>query len=106
MQQQAVLLVDDEKYSSYSNTCTIFSSLKTLWFWTLPNLKSICVHPLDFPCLEEISVNECPKLKKLPLDTNSANNNTLREIVGSTEWWESLEWEDETIKSTFAPYFK
>ncbi|OVA07903.1 hypothetical protein BVC80_8991g47 [Macleaya cordata] len=104
MQQQALLV--DEKYSYSSNTCTIFSSLKILGLCDLPNLKSIYVHPLAFPCLEEIIVDDCPKLKKLPLDTNSANNNTLKKIEGKTEWWERLEWEDETIKSTFAPYFR
>ncbi|OVA10976.1 Disease resistance protein [Macleaya cordata] len=88
-----------EKYSSNS-----FSRLTTLDLILLPNLKSICKHTLAFPYLERIQGLQCPQLKKLPFDTNSAKN-TIREIRGETEWWESLEWEDEITKSTFVPYF-
>ncbi|KAF8391889.1 hypothetical protein HHK36_022229 [Tetracentron sinense] len=80
-----------------------FSRLKTLWFVYLPNLKSIHRHALPFPCLEEIKIIECPELKKLPLDSNSAKR-VLKVIKGQKKWWDELEWEDESIKSVFLPY--
>ncbi|KAF8401762.1 hypothetical protein HHK36_012708 [Tetracentron sinense] len=82
-----------------------FSRLKSIWFEDLPELKSIYWHALPFPSLVTIEVYRSPKLKKLPLDSNSAKN-TLKMIKGSKKWWDELEWEDETIKSTFLPYFE
>ncbi|PIA25088.1 hypothetical protein AQUCO_12500001v1 [Aquilegia coerulea] len=82
---------------------TTFSNLKYLWLWNLPNLQSICSHTsaLSFPSLETIKVRICPKLRRLPLDSNSAKN-TLKKIQGQTDWWNGLEWENETTKTHFA----
>ncbi|KAF8401761.1 hypothetical protein HHK36_012707 [Tetracentron sinense] len=81
-----------------------FSRLESIWFEDLPELKSIYWHALPFPSLVTIEVHRCPKLKKLPLDSSSAKN-TLKSIKGSKRWLDKLEWEDETSKSTFLPYF-
>ncbi|KAJ9692292.1 hypothetical protein PVL29_011379 [Vitis rotundifolia] len=70
----------------------------------LPNLRSISEQALPFPSLTEIAVYNCPKLRKLPLDSNSATN-SLKKIKGESSWWEELQWKDETLKSTFTPYF-
>ncbi|PIA34040.1 hypothetical protein AQUCO_03900143v1 [Aquilegia coerulea] len=82
---------------------TTFSNLKYLWLWNLPNLQSICSHTsaLPFPSLETIDVTYCPNLTRLPLDSNSAKN-TLKKIKGRVEWWDGLEWENETTKTHFA----
>ncbi|KAF8392295.1 hypothetical protein HHK36_022637 [Tetracentron sinense] len=84
---------------------TTFSRLRHINLRNLPKLKSICRHALPFSSLEVIRVYECPELKKLPLDSNSAKN-TLKKIIGEKEWWDKLEWEDESIKSVFQPYSK
>ncbi|KAF5195518.1 Disease resistance protein summ2 [Thalictrum thalictroides] len=82
-----------------------FSNLKKLNLFELPNLRSICsMSSLPFPSLESIKVSECPKLRRLPLDSNSANN-TLKKIEGQQKWWDSLEWENETIKPHFAKFY-
>ncbi|KAF8392314.1 hypothetical protein HHK36_022656 [Tetracentron sinense] len=83
----------------------IFSRLKTVWLNDLPKLKSIYRHALPFPSLEKISINKCPELKNLPFDCSSAKN-TLKEITGEKQWWDKLEWEDESIEPSFLPYFK
>ncbi|PIA55319.1 hypothetical protein AQUCO_00800212v1 [Aquilegia coerulea] len=82
---------------------TTFSNLKRLELINLPNLQSICSHTsaLPFPYLETIDVLRCPKLRRLPLDSNSANN-TLKKIKGWVQWWDGLEWENETTKTHFA----
>ncbi|KAL6334860.1 hypothetical protein AAG906_023665 [Vitis piasezkii] len=84
---------------------SIFSRLVKLWLHDLPNLKSIYKQALPFPSLKEIHVVDCPNLRKLPLNSNSATN-TLKEIQGHRSWWEELEWEDDNLKRTFTPYFK
>ncbi|PIA25090.1 hypothetical protein AQUCO_12500003v1 [Aquilegia coerulea] len=81
---------------------TTFSNLKVLILWGLRNLQSICsLTALPFPSLETIYVRICPKLRRLPLDSNSAKN-TLKMIKGEADWWNGLEWENETTKTHFA----
>ncbi|KAF8392339.1 hypothetical protein HHK36_022681 [Tetracentron sinense] len=82
-----------------------FSRLKTMELNALPKLKSIYRHALPFPSLKVMNVSQCPELKKLPLDSNSAKN-TLKRITGEQCWWNKLEWEDESVKYVFLPYLK
>ncbi|KAJ9693170.1 hypothetical protein PVL29_012071 [Vitis rotundifolia] len=83
----------------------IFSRLKYLKLNNLPRLKSINHHPLPFSSLEIIKVYDCKSLRSLPFDSNTSNNN-LKKIKGETSWWNQLEWNDETIKHSFTPYFQ
>ncbi|KAL6334226.1 hypothetical protein AAG906_007473 [Vitis piasezkii] len=83
----------------------IFSRLKYLKLNNLPRLKSIYHHPLPFSSLEIIKVYDCKSLRSLPFDSNTSNNN-LKKIKGETSWWNQLEWNDETIKHSFTPYFQ
>ncbi|KAK6914995.1 Leucine-rich repeat [Dillenia turbinata] len=82
-----------------------FSCLTTLVLWNLPELKSIFGSALPFPCLREIRVNYCPKLKKLPLNSQTTKNH-IYEIEGTEEWWNALEWDDEDTWTTFIRFFK
>ncbi|KAF5195759.1 Disease resistance protein rps5 [Thalictrum thalictroides] len=83
-----------------------FSKLKTLALLDLPNLQSICsMNALPFQSLETIHVRRCPKLRRLPLDSNSAKN-TLKKTQGDEEWWDGLEWENETIKARFIQMYE
>ncbi|KAL9315001.1 hypothetical protein ACSQ67_016002 [Phaseolus vulgaris] len=45
----------------------VFSSLEVIDLDSLPKLRSICSQILQFPCLKEICVANCPKLIKLLL---------------------------------------
>ncbi|CAA7409656.1 unnamed protein product [Spirodela intermedia] len=92
--------VDNVDYENDS----FFPKLQLIWLYDLPNLRSICRHPLLFPALERINVSNCPELKKLPFGLSTAKN--IKEIVGEKEWLEQLEWEHEDVRSKFTPCFQ
>ncbi|WJZ95115.1 hypothetical protein VitviT2T_013906 [Vitis vinifera] len=82
-----------------------FTKLIQLELNGLPQLKNVYRNPLPFLYLDRIEVIGCPKLKKLPLNSNSANQGRVV-MVGKQEWWNELEWEDEATLTTFLPSFK
>ncbi|CAA7409625.1 unnamed protein product [Spirodela intermedia] len=92
--------VDNVDYQNDS----FFPKLKRIWLEDLPNLRSICRHPLLLPSLEEVAVINCPELKKLPFGFSTAKN--IQEIYAEQEWWNGLEWEHEDVRSKFTPYFR
>ncbi|MBA0637395.1 hypothetical protein Godav_029137, partial [Gossypium davidsonii] len=83
----------------------LFSKLEILFLHYLPKLKTIYHHALPFPQLKEIRIVECPMLKKVPLNSNSAKGQRLT-IEGEEEWWKDVEWEDESTQIAFLPSFK
>ncbi|KAJ4721598.1 NBS-LRR type disease resistance protein [Melia azedarach] len=82
-----------------------FARLQFLHLQFLRKLKSIYSNPLPFPHLKEMSVSDCPELRKLPLDCNSASGRKFI-IEGEGLWWKKLQWEDQATQSAFLPYFK
>ncbi|CAA7409667.1 unnamed protein product [Spirodela intermedia] len=92
--------VDNVDYENDS----FFPKLRWIWLKDLPNLRSICRHPLLLSSLEEIEVVNCPDLKKLPFGFSTAKN--IQRIFGKQEWWNGLEWEHEDVRSKFTPYFQ
>ena len=79
-----------------------FASLKYFNLDSVPMLKSIYWSSLPFPCLKEIKVDECPNLRKLPLDSKSVA--TVEGFViecRESYWKETIEWEDEATKLCF-----
>ncbi|XP_022714851.1 probable disease resistance protein At1g12280 [Durio zibethinus] len=85
-------------------TLTPFVTLKSLTLRYLPELQRIYRNALPFSCIKEIRVLNCPKLRRLPLNSNSANGNKIS-IYGEKRWWEKLEWEDESTRNAFLPCF-
>lgn len=67
-----------------------FPKLRSLVLTGLPKLTMIC-NPRDFPCLEIIRVERCPRLRALPLG-QIYKCPKLKQICGSYGWWERLEW--------------
>ncbi|GMJ14262.1 RPS5-like 1 [Hibiscus trionum] len=84
---------------------TPFLKLQVFSLSSLPELKSIYWDALPFPCLKCISIVFCTELKKLPLNSDSAKGNNIT-IVGSQDWWEKLDWENEATQHAFLPSFK
>ena len=82
-----------------------FAKLEDLILIDLPKLKSIYRNTLAFPCLKEVRVHCCPKLKKLPLNSNSAKGRGMV-IYGEKDWRNELEWEDEAAHNAFLPCFR
>uniref|UniRef100_A0A1D1YYI6 Disease resistance protein RPS2 n=1 Tax=Anthurium amnicola TaxID=1678845 RepID=A0A1D1YYI6_9ARAE len=83
-----------------------FARLEELHLADLPKLKSICWDiAIIFPSLQFLKVDKCPKLKRLPFGSSS-DNYKITAIGGQSEWWDTLEWQDDIIKSSFQPLFK
>ncbi|KAK3428058.1 hypothetical protein EUGRSUZ_F04170 [Eucalyptus grandis] len=78
----------------------LFSRLKRLDISDLPNLTSICEQTLPFPQLKSLGITRCPRLGKLPLDSNSARG-SLEEVRVEADWWAKLEWEDDAARAHF-----
>ncbi|PPD74123.1 hypothetical protein GOBAR_DD28945 [Gossypium barbadense] len=83
----------------------LFSKLKALFLRNLTKLKTIYCHALPFSQLKQVYIRGCPMLKKLPLNSNSAKGQRLI-IEGEEGWWKDVEWEDESTKIAFLPFFK
>lgn len=68
--------------------------LQSLQLWELPELTCICGGVL--PCLKNLKVRSCAKLRKIPVGVNE--NSPFVTTIGETLWWDSLIWDDESIK--------
>jgi len=97
---------DDEQAGYDSNNDNIFTNLKVLCLYDMPNLVSIHKRALDFPSLKHMMVINCPNLRKLPLNSSFASKNNLIEIRGRTEWWKNLEWDNNIIPTLLSPKFR
>ncbi|KAH7835907.1 hypothetical protein Vadar_031057 [Vaccinium darrowii] len=79
--------------------------LRTLRLRNLPEFDSFFEGvPMCWQSLKEVFILRCPKLKKLPFDTNGAPN--LEKIEGSQIWWDALEWDNDAIRLQFQPRFE
>ncbi|XP_010931107.1 disease resistance protein At4g27190 [Elaeis guineensis] len=58
---------------------------------------------LDWPSLKYIKLGGCPSLKRLPIGPESAPKLKKVHVAGDddVEWFQNLEWEDESIPSRF-----
>ncbi|KAG6526762.1 hypothetical protein ZIOFF_016763 [Zingiber officinale] len=96
----------EELISDVGNSNSISSSsIQHLFLGNIPNLNRIANRSLHFPYLEFIDVIDCPKLKKLPFGIEILKNK-LKRIDGEDDWWNNLDWDDETIKDSLTPYFR
>ncbi|KAL6903502.1 hypothetical protein ACP4OV_004315 [Aristida adscensionis] len=72
-----------------------FPKLRSIVLTNVRKLRTIC-KPRDFPSLETIRVEDCPSLRSIPLGTTHACEK-LKQVCGSFDWWEKLEWEDKEV---------
>ncbi|KAF8409496.1 hypothetical protein HHK36_005572 [Tetracentron sinense] len=93
-----------DSLSSLFHDSIVDNAIPNLRILELEKLKSFCRWQMSWPCLEQIKVENCPLLRKLPLSTQSAN--ALREISGELDWWNLLEWDDDHSKSSLQQYFQ
>lgn len=82
-----------------------FAKLQFLKLHHLHHLRSIYWGTLPFPQLKEMVVYECPLLRKLPLDSNSAKDRRIV-IEGEKGWWKNLRWEDQATQNAFHLSFR
>ncbi|KAJ9673022.1 hypothetical protein PVL29_026344 [Vitis rotundifolia] len=83
----------------------VFSRLIYLKLAHLPKLRRMHGRALLFPSLRSIVVVSYPSLRKLPFDSNTGMSKKLEKIKGEQEWWDGLEWEDQTIMHNLTPIF-
>ena len=99
MLQQIILQVGEE----VKKDCIVFSQFKYLGLHCLPCLTSFCLgnFTLEFPCLEQVIVRECPKMKIFSqgvLHTPKLQRLHLREKYDEGLWEGSL---NSTIQKLF-----
>ncbi|KAJ1701994.1 hypothetical protein LUZ63_001773 [Rhynchospora breviuscula] len=105
-----------ERGSSYSVICrnkqnikeiggihNEFPKLRSIVLAQLINLESICEARI-LPCLESIRVQGCPNLKKLPIKLDN-NIPKLRQICGTSDWWEGLKWDEKEMRNRLDDFF-
>ncbi|KAK3424220.1 hypothetical protein EUGRSUZ_F01017 [Eucalyptus grandis] len=83
-----------------ANMTHSFPKLIHLGPWNLPELKSICDGTMGCNSLRWISIYNCPKLRRIPLQLSLLDNGlpspppSLWEIQIDQQTWESLEWDN------------
>ncbi|KAF8024914.1 hypothetical protein BT93_F1918 [Corymbia citriodora subsp. variegata] len=91
-------IVGDEIAREELVTSGLFSRLEYLRIDYLPKLRSICNHTLFFPPGVGFYIRGCPRVRKLPFDSNSARGSFS--IIGDEHWWAKFKW-DPTARVTF-----
>uniref|UniRef100_J3LL77 NB-ARC domain-containing protein n=1 Tax=Oryza brachyantha TaxID=4533 RepID=J3LL77_ORYBR len=99
-----VAIVDGGGEAAADRRAPTFPCLRTLAVHGMRSLGCLCrgVPAASFPALEILEVGHCYALRRL----DGVRPLKLREIQGSDEWWQQLEWEDDGIKDALFPYFK
>ncbi|KAI9377026.1 hypothetical protein POPTR_019G014338v4 [Populus trichocarpa] len=110
--EEIIGTTDEESSSSNSITEVILPKLRILKLCWLPELKSIRSAKLICNSLEDITVDYCQKLKRMPICLPLLENGqpspppSLKNIYSSPEeWWETVvEWEHPNVKDVLRPF--
>ncbi|RWR90779.1 putative disease resistance protein isoform X1 [Cinnamomum micranthum f. kanehirae] len=98
------MVVDMGDFGEANNNINItLPRLEKLTLADLPKLKSICKKILICSSLENITALYCPMLKMLPFSINSIPS-SLKHILGSRRWWDSLDWDNHDTKMHLQPF--
>ncbi|KVH87386.1 Disease resistance protein [Cynara cardunculus var. scolymus] len=73
----------------------VVPKLSTLILCNMPSLRKIC-STLDWTSLETLKIHDCPTLKELPFDSNTAMK--IQTIEVEEDWWKALQWSDSEVK--------
>ncbi|PIA26467.1 hypothetical protein AQUCO_09300045v1 [Aquilegia coerulea] len=83
----------------------LLPQLKTLQLWGLTSLTSFYKGDIPISCpLEKIYVRGCRNLKKFPLAPQTASH--LQTFQTETDWFNELEWADQSHQAIFQPFFE
>ena len=114
--EEIIGTTDEEISSSSSNPITefILPKLRILRLRSLPELKSICGAKVICDSLEEIEVDTCEKLRRIPICLPLLENGqpspppSLKRIdIHPKEWWETVvEWEHPNAKDVLLPFVR
>ncbi|XP_034677886.1 disease resistance protein UNI-like [Vitis riparia] len=103
---------EEEVINQRHNLILCFPNLQSLMLQDLPKLKSIWKGTMTCDSLQQLTVFNCPKLRRLPLSVQindgsgerRASTPPLKQIGGQKEWWDGLEWNAPHAKSIFEPF--
>ncbi|PIA25523.1 hypothetical protein AQUCO_11200030v1 [Aquilegia coerulea] len=83
----------------------LLPQLKTLQLHHLDSLTSFYKGDIPISCpLEKIDVVGCSNLKKFPLAPQTASH--LQTFKAETDWFNELEWADQSHQAIFQPFFE
>jgi disease resistance protein RPS2 len=103
--EEIIGTTDEESSSSNSIMEFILPKLRILRLINLPELISICSAKLICDSLEEIIVDNCQKLRRLPIRLLPPSFQKIE--VYPKKWWESVvEWENPNAKDVLSPFVK
>ncbi|PIA38124.1 hypothetical protein AQUCO_02800043v1 [Aquilegia coerulea] len=95
---------ENEDEVSGDHSC-LLPQLKTLELDNLSSLTSFYKGDIPISCpLEEIYVRGCRNLKKFPLAPQTASH--LQTFKAETDWFNELEWADQSHQAIFQPFIK
>ncbi|EHA8590880.1 putative disease resistance protein [Cocos nucifera] len=78
--------------------------LRRINLYKLSKLNRMWEGVLSLESLQAIEVTSCPSLRQLAIDIEKTPE--LEVIKGEREWWDSLEWQNDSIKSHFQNKFE
>ena len=81
----------------------VVPKVQRIYLRELPTLKALSKEDEPWPNIEQLTVNDCDNLRRLPLNRQSVN--CIKAIRGKLEWWRQLEWDDEEMRSNLQPFF-
>ncbi|KAH7674482.1 P-loop containing nucleoside triphosphate hydrolase protein [Dioscorea alata] len=81
---------DDNTTEVIEEEGNLFKSLQHLSLKRNINLECIYEGELSLPSIESIIVDDCDKLRKLPLGLDSAKN--LKNIYATSDEWDNMDW--------------
>ncbi|PIA26486.1 hypothetical protein AQUCO_09300062v1 [Aquilegia coerulea] len=83
----------------------LLPQLKTLELYNLSSLTSFYQGDIPISCpLEKIVVDRCRNLNKFPLAPQTASH--LQTFEAAPNWFNELEWADQSHQAIFQPFFK
>ncbi|KAF8396992.1 hypothetical protein HHK36_018630 [Tetracentron sinense] len=93
------IIIADDKGMGVVTEKVELPQLQVIELVDLPKLKCFFYQAtvLELPLLDRVKVLNCPNLKRFPLEPQSIPN--LKKIGTDSEWFEGLEWEDQSFKS-------
>ncbi|KAL5709551.1 hypothetical protein ACHQM5_020227 [Ranunculus cassubicifolius] len=97
-----------EASTSEATNIITLPKLKLLSLRFLPKLKNIWKGEMVWDSLQSIEVYACNELKRLPIfrGGNQLSPPLLTNILGSREWWDSLEWDHPSTKILLQPIYQ
>ncbi|XVF70469.1 hypothetical protein PTKIN_Ptkin11bG0164000 [Pterospermum kingtungense] len=112
---EEIVAMEEEEEENHrgGGTAVTLPKLKSFSLHGLLKLKSICSSGIliQADSLQYLEITSCPKLKRIPLALPLLENGepspppSLEKIkVSSTEWWESLEWDQPYAKDVLSPF--